>query len=171
MVALMAVLALSACARDTAPQLMNLRSATNGPDEFGIVPPKALELPSDMAALPPPTPGQANRTDPTPRADAIAALGGDVARTARGDTRLMTHVARFGVAPDIRETLAVEDLEYRRKNNGRVLERLFKVTVYYRAYAPQALDPQAELAHWRALGLPTPSAPPAGAAAELAKRK
>ena len=171
MVALMAVLALSACARDTAPQLMNLRSATNGPDEFGIVPPKALELPSDMAALPPPTPGQANRTDPTPRADAIAALGGDVDRTARGDTRLMTHVARFGVAPDIRETLAVEDLEYRRKNNGRVLERLFKVTVYYRAYAQQALDPQAELAHWRALGLPTPSAPPAGAAAELAKRK
>ena len=73
--------------------------------------------------------------------------------------------------PDIRETLAVEDLEYRRKNNGRVLERLFKVTVYYRAYAQQALDPQAELAHWRALGLPTPSAPPAGAAAELAKRK
>ena len=59
---------------DKTPQLMNVRSTTQGPDEFGILPPKALSLPKDMNALPEPTPGGENLTDPTPNADAIVAL-------------------------------------------------------------------------------------------------
>ena len=155
--------ALAACEGGRPPQLMNLRSETRGPDEFGILPTKPLELPQDYAALPPPTPGGPSRTDPTPQADAIAALGGNagvLARGGAGDGAIVAQATRFGVAPDIRAALADEDLEYRRRNNGRVLERLFNVTVYYKAYRPQSLDQQAELAKWRQRGVRTNSAPP-----------
>ena len=63
-------------------------------------------------------------------------------------------------ATEARDTLAAEDLDWRRDNNGRVLERLFNVNVYFRAYAPMSLDQHAELARWRRLGVATPSAPP-----------
>jgi hypothetical protein len=159
-----AVLVLSACSRsDKPPELMNIRSTTQGPDEFAILPPKPLEMPEDIAALPDPTPGGANLTDPTPNADAVAALGGTL-RPAGGvpasDGALYAHAARFGVTGGIRETLAVEDLEFRRRNDGRLLERLFNVNVYYRAYQDQSLDQQAELWRWRNAGARTPSAPP-----------
>lgn len=141
------------------PQLMNLRSG-DGPDEFGIVPPRALELPPDLSALPPPTPGGANRTDPDPRAEAIAALGGKPDGGLGGDAALMAHVSRYGRAADIRQTLAAEDYAYRDRNRGRLLERLFNKTVYYSVYAPMSLDQHAELQRWRARGIYTPSAPP-----------
>ncbi len=158
-----AVLLLGACDGKRAPNLMNLRSETRGPDEFGILPTKPLQMPEDLAALPEPVPGGASLTDPTPQADAIAALGGNAAATARapaGDSAILATATRFGVAPDIRTTLAAEDVEYRRKHNGRLLERLFAVTVYYRAYLPMSLDQEAELARWRAAGIRTVSAPP-----------
>lgn len=60
----------------------------------------------------------------------------------------------------IRGTLAAEDLEFRRKNDGRLLERVFNVNVYFDAYEPMSLDQHAELERWRAQGLLTPSAPP-----------
>lgn len=150
--------------RDKPPQLMNLRSTTNGPDEFSIVPPKPLEMPEDLAALPEPTLGGENRTDPRPKDDAVLALGG-TPRTASAavpasDGALLAYAARGGIAADIRPTLAVEDVEHRRKNNGRILERLFGTNVYYRAYRKQSLDQQLELERWRAAGAGTPSAPP-----------
>lgn len=160
---LAAVLLLAACDGKRPPNLMNLRSATRGPDEFGILPTKPLQMPDDLAALPEPVPGGANLTDPTPQADAIAALGGDAAVTARpaaGDGAILATATRFGVAADIRTTLAAEDVAYRRKHNGRLLERLFAITVYYRAYLPMSLDQEKELARWRAAGIRTVSAPP-----------
>ncbi len=163
-VALAAMLALAACGGDKAPNLMNVRSSTNGPDEFGILPSKALELPEDLAALPEPTLGGTNRTDPTPLDDAILALGGTpgaVGVIPAGDGALIRHGTRFGTQAGIRETLAAEDLEYRRKNDGRLLERLFNVNVYFKAYRKQSLDQQAELQRWRKAGARTPSAPPA----------
>ena len=158
-----AALLLAACA-DPTPELMQLRSSTNGPDEFAILPPKALELPADLTALPEPTPGGANRTDQNPMADAIIALGGapmaaDGARPV-GDAALVAYTGRSGLDTNIRATLAAEDLQYRRSNGGRLLERLFSTNVYFRAYAAQALDQQAELARWRQAGVRTPSAPP-----------
>jgi Protein of unknown function (DUF3035) len=158
-----AVLALAGCGGTGEPRLMNLRSSSQGPDEFGILPPKALDLPEDLAALPEPTPGGINRTDPTPLEDAVVALGGNPeagSRIPSGDGALYAQAARFGVEPNIRATLAAEDLEYRRVNDGRLLERLFDVNVYFRAYRSQSLDQHAELAFWRKRGLPTPSAPP-----------
>ena len=164
-IAIVAMLGLAACGdRTKPPTLMNLK-ATQGPDEFGILPPKPLEMPESLSALPEPTPGGANRTDPQPFDDASVALGGKPqARTGGGvpaaDGALYAHAARFGVQGDIRNQLASEDLQWRRDNNGRILERLFNVNVYYKAYSKQRLDQQAELQRWRKLGLRTPSAPP-----------
>lgn len=163
-VAVGALVALSACSRpESVPKLMNITSTTQGPDEFAILPPKPLEMPQDIAALPEPTPGGANRTDPTPNADAIVALGGSL-RPAGGvpasDGALYAHAARYGATGGIRDTLATEDLDFRRQNDGRLLERIFNVNVYYRAYADQSLDQQAELWRWRQAGARTPSAPP-----------
>lgn len=159
-----AILALAGCGGDRDPRLMNLRSNSQGPDEFGILPPKALDLPEDLQALPEPTPGGENRTDPRPLDDAVVALGG-TAGARNGipslDGALYAHAGRFGVSGDIRSVLAAEDLEFRRDNNGRVLERLFNVNVYFKAYRKQALDQQTELAYWRKRGIGTPSAPPA----------
>ncbi|MEN9410893.1 MAG: hypothetical protein RL216_2867 [Pseudomonadota bacterium] len=163
-IAVAMVLTLAACGnRDGVPSLMNIRSTTSGPDEFGIIPPKPLEMPEDLAALPDPTPGGANRTDRDPQAEAVAALGGTLGQRDGVNTAhsgLYAYAARYGVAAGIRETLATEDLDYRRTNDGRLLERLFNVNVYYKAYADQSLDQQAELWRWRRAGAKTPSAPP-----------
>lgn len=151
---------LAGCSRDRQPELMNLRSQTRSPDEFAVLPGKPLEMPEDIAALPEPTPGLPNRTDPTPEADAIAALGGRPGSGVRGDQGLVSHVTRYGVNPAIRQTLASEDLQWRRDNNGRILERLFNVNVYYKAYRRQSLDQHAELERWRAAGARNVGAPP-----------
>lgn len=155
-----AVLALAACGRGD-PQLMNFdRSAERGPDEFLVLPTRPLEMPPDLAELPPPTPGGTNRVDPQPEADAIAALGGNIERAQGASSGLLAYTTRFGVGEDIRGVLAAEDLEYRRNNDGRLLERLFNVNVYYDAYRPLALDRYVELERMRAAGIRTPAAPP-----------
>ena len=161
-IAVAAMVTLAACGGNGDPRLMNLRSG-QGPDEFAIVPPKALEMPESLSDLPEPTPGGYNRTDQNPEADAAVALGGKPSAAGgipAGDSALYAHAARFGVDGGIRATLASEDLEWRRDNNGRPLERLFNVNVYYRAYSKQRLDQQTELARWRKLGVRTSSAPP-----------
>lgn len=158
-----ALIALAGCAGDKDPTLMNVASSTSGPDEFAIIPPKALQMPEDLAALPEPTPGGSSRTDVTPHEDAIVALGGRVPTTVgvpASEGALVAAAARKGTASGIRQTLATEDLQYRRDNDGRLLERLFNVNVYFKAYRPYALDQQAELARWRDRGVATPSAPP-----------
>ncbi|MCX7888823.1 MAG: DUF3035 domain-containing protein [Rhodobacteraceae bacterium] len=162
--AIVAVLALSACERGD-PILMNVRSPTRAPDEFAILPTKPLQMPEDITALPEPTPGGTNLTDPTPEADAVAALGGNPDRlvlTGRPtrDGALVSYATRFGVTPRIREILAAEDLAFRSRNRGRPLERLFNVNVYFKAYRRMALDQYAELERWRRAGVRTVGAPP-----------
>ncbi|MBZ4020973.1 pyruvate/2-oxoglutarate dehydrogenase complex, dihydrolipoamide acyltransferase (E2) component [Rhodobacter sp. TJ_12] len=172
-IALVMALALAGCSRsDKTPELMHLRSSTAGPDEFGILPTKPLEMPEDLAQLPDPTPGGTNITDPTPEADAVAALGGNPERlkpngVPRGDGALLARAGRFGTGADIRDRLAEEDLQYRRDHDGRLLERLFNVTVYYKAYRPMSLDKAAELERWRKAGARTPAAPPSGLAQDV----
>lgn len=160
LVLMTATLGLTACSQGT-PTLMNLRNTESGPDEFAIVPTNELELPP-TTALPTPTLGGTNRADPNPEADAIAALGGNIERANRNAGGLLSHTNRFGVSPDIRGTLAAEDLAFRGDNGGRVLERLFGTNVYFRAYREQALDRYAELERLRRSGVQTPSAPPPG---------
>ena len=71
-----------------------------------------------------------------------------------------------GRSEAIRTELAEDDLEFRRRNNGRVLERVFNVNVYFRAYKRQSLDQYAELERFRRLGVRTPAAPPEAVAEE-----
>ena len=156
---LVAALAVAGCAQRGTPDLLIVRGGA-GPDEFSILPSKPLETPPSLAELPPPTPGGANRTDASPEADAIAALGGRPGTGAAVDGGLLSYAMRFGVEPGIRTTLAARDLEFRRANDGRLLERVFNVNLYYRAYESQSLDQYAELARFRRAGVPTPAAPP-----------
>jgi hypothetical protein len=162
----MAMLALSACSSTDQPMLMNAAAQLSGPDEFGIVPTRPLEQPSDLTALPTPTPGGDNLGDQNPRADAAAALGGSRAAATRSnsvpaaDGALVARANRFGTSAEIRAELAAADLEFRRVNDGRLLERLFSVNVYHRAYRASSLDQYAELERWRARGVQTSAAPP-----------
>lgn len=151
---------LAGCASNDVPNLMNLRSDSNGPDEFSILPVKPLAMPKDLAVLPPPTPNGTNLVDPNPMADAIVALGGKPRAGGTVDSGIAAYAARGGVTPGIREVLAAEDLAFRQRNNGRLLERLLNVTTYFKAYRAQSLDQDRELARWRAQGVATPSAPP-----------
>ena len=158
---LTALVVLAACSGD--PELMNIRTET--PDEFSVLPTKPLEAPEDYTSLPTPEPGGTNLVDPTPRADAVAALGGNPDRLVRGginpgEQTLIAYATRYGVPGDIRQVLAREDLEWRKDNNGRLLERWFNVNVYYSSYKPMSLDQHLELERLRRMGVWTPSAPP-----------
>ena len=162
-IALLAVLiAVTACSRDE-PKLLNItQPRAEGPDEFAVLPTKPLELPDNLAALPQPTPGASNLSDPTPEADAIAALGGNAEVLARrtNDGALLSYTNRFGVDPRIRPDLAEADLAFRRANDGRILERLANTNVYFRAYESMSLDQHAETERLRRAGIRTSSPPP-----------
>lgn len=160
MVVILALTVTLAACGGGSPDLMSVASSGEGPDEFGVLPNRPLERPDDLSALPPPTPGGANRGDLTPRSDAVAALGG---RPGAGPAAgaLVAHAARYGVSPQIRSTLATEDLAFRRANDARLLERLFNTNIYFRAYQPQSLDQYRELERFRRAGVRTPAAPPA----------
>jgi len=158
-----ALVALAGCGEREVPELMQLRSET--PDEFSIVPNRPLALPQDYASLPAPAPGAPNRADPAPLEDAVLALGGDPAAASAGglptaDLALIAAVAEEGVEPDIRETLAEEDLDYRRRNRGDWVGRQMGRTQYFKAYAPQSLDAYKEVEAFREQGVRTPAAPP-----------
>lgn len=162
----LATVMLAGCAsRDDEPRLMNIGSSSRSPDEFSILPTQPLQAPPNFSDLPQPTPGGRNLVDPDPRAEAVAALGGNVsaergAGVPAADSALVSHTARHGVQTDIRETLAAEDRQHRQRNRGRLLERVFGVNTYPRAYSDQALDRHGELERWRRAGARTPAAPP-----------
>ncbi|WP_375260671.1 DUF3035 domain-containing protein [Palleronia sp.] len=158
------VAALAGCGGAGEPDLIRPVNSGNGPDEFSIVPNKPLEQPQSLVELPPPTPGGSNRTDQTPQADAIAALGGNpgaLAGPVQGP-ELIRYAGRFGVESGIRTQLAAEDRAFRETQSGRLLERMFGTTTYYRAYRNQSLDQYQELQRLRQQGVRTPSAPPEG---------
>ncbi len=157
------VLALAACSENENPILMHAAAQERGPDEFSIVPTKPLEMPPSLSELPPPNPAGVNRVDPQPRADIARALGGSPAAAlapGAADGAIVNHASRFGRDAAIREQLAAEDLDFRRRNQGRLLERLFSVNVYHNAYQFMWLDKYAELERWRRAGVRTPTAPP-----------
>lgn len=155
--------------RDVRP-LNDLRNRTGEPEEFSIVPNKPLAPPPSFSELPPPTPGQGNRTDATPKADLVAALGGNPSQlqasgeagtVGAGDQALVAAVARNGADPEIRRTLAAEDEDYR-KRKGRFSWSIVPDNDYDRAYRRQKLDPWAWLRRYRNAGANTPAAPPGG---------
>lgn len=161
--ALIVAASLVGCSNDAG--LININRKQVGPDEFAILPTKPIVIPDNLSELPPPTPGSANRTDPTPHADAVVALGGNPARlnpTGRvtSDGALVRSAGRYGTDPNIRPELAAADEEFRSNNKGLFLERLFRLTRYYSVYDEQSLDQHRELRRYRDAGARTPGAPP-----------
>lgn len=142
---LMALAALVACGRKGE---MIPNEVKSGPDEFSIVPAKPLQEPESYTSLPVPTPGGTNRTDATPNADAIIALGGRVPPATGIDGGIVSYASRYGVDESIRADLYASD-ERRRTGRGK----------YERAYRGYALDARAEWERLRALGIIVPFAP------------
>ena len=165
---ILGAVALAGCSQsgDGPRPLHDLRSNSGSPEEFAIVPNKPLVIPESMQALPTPTPGGANRTDPTPKADAVAALGGNPAALVPGegvaasDAALVQQATRYGTDPAIRQKLATEDAALRQRK-GRFNWSLVPRDNYGNAYRRETLDPYAWLRRYRAAGARTPSAPPA----------
>ena len=160
----LAALALAACSAGSRP-LHDLRTNSEGPDEFSVVPVAPLTLPDNLNNLPQPTPGGVNLTDPNPTGDVIAALGGSQARAFAGgipnsDAALVASTGRFGVYPAIRAELAAVDEDVRRSARVTNFFNLLGTDRYFNTYRNQALDAYAELERFRALGIATPSAPP-----------
>lgn len=153
------ILALSACGGSDDPNLIRIRSTGSGPDEFSVVPQKPLVMPPSLSSLPAPAPGGVNRTEPNPRADAIAALGGNANAGRAGDTALLAATGRYGTETGIRGELATQDQDFRANNRGRLLNRVFSNTTYYQAYGDELLNPQSEAQRWQGQGLRTPTAP------------
>jgi hypothetical protein len=164
--ALGVALVLSGCG-DREPDLREVRSTGSGPEEFGIVPNKPLEMPANFAQLPQPDPSGENRTAQRPLDDAIAVLGGAPARAQpsagggvpAGDAALVQQASRFGRDAGIRTTLATEDRAFRERRS------LFSWQIvpsdrYMQAYRPQRLDPFDEVNRFRRAGVQTPAAPP-----------
>ena len=152
---------LSACSDDG---LRQLYPQGEGPDEFIIVPNKPLEQPTNLAALPDPTPGGANRTDAQPLADGAAALGGRLppidGTVPNADGAMVNHASRFGVDANIRPELAKADAEFRRRKARFTQIRIVRQDIYNRVYADEALDAQDVANAYRRAGVPTPTAPP-----------
>lgn len=160
-VALFALCALAACGGDRGVRVLS--NPGSGPDEFGVMPVGALEIPENLAALPAPTPGGSNLTDPNPNGEAIAALGGNQNAAFAGgiparDQALVAQAGRHGVDPSIRQTLATEDQRFRNLR-GR-LGLFSRRDRYFGIYAGQSLDAYSELTRFRNLGIAVPSAPP-----------
>ena len=166
--AMVAVLALCACTGPReAPQRRTLSIMNNGPDEFLVVPGKPLEQPKDFTALPTPTPGGTNLTDQNPLADAVAQLGGRPGAMAAqsvppADRALVQTAARNGQDAAIRQTLASEDEDLRRRMGRFQKLRIFIKNKYNEVYSGQTLDAEAAKQAFRRQGVPTPSVPPAG---------
>jgi hypothetical protein len=144
--------------------LHDLGSVGQGPDEFSVLPTRPLEIPQSLSALPAPTPGGSNLTDPNPIGDAMAALGGRQDSLTGGipasDAALVTRASRYGVDPAIRADLAAEDAAFRRRKAAGNAFNWFGRDRYFSAYASQSLDAYAELLRFRNLGVQVPSAPP-----------
>lgn len=155
----LAPLALGGCAEGGLAGGLRSAGVAGAPDEFMVLPTRPLEMPSNLAALPPPIPGAANRVDLRPEAEAVASLTGrpGPAGTARADAL----VARAGpIDPAIRAKLRAEDAVIRRSNPGKLLERLLSADRGALPYRAMTLDAGAEYRRLRARGLRVPAAPP-----------
>ncbi|MEM9850754.1 MAG: DUF3035 domain-containing protein [Pseudomonadota bacterium] len=168
MAGLIMAFGLSACGNQSGlGRLVNDRAAieNDGPDEFAILPTRPLQAPPNYTELPEPELGARNRVDPLPEHDTVAALGGqpdrlDSTRVGPGEGALIAATSRNGSGGNIREVLAEEDAEVRRRNGPRFFERLFGTDTYFRTYDNQTLEARKEAARLRARGVKTPSVSP-----------
>lgn len=146
--------------------LHDIRSNSDGPDEFMVVPVNPLTAPQDYDVLPAPTPGGSNLVDQNPEADAIVALGGRPSAldatggTPASDQALIASTSRYGVPSNTREALAQQDAEFRKRQARWSGFKLFPVDRYSQAYRRETIDPFPINDAFRQSGRETPTAPP-----------
>jgi hypothetical protein len=156
---LLAAVSLAGCGESGLAGALRSSGIGGTPDEFLVLPTKPLEMPTDLAALPRPTPGARNRVDPQPEVEAVTALTGRPA--AAGVASAPGLVAVAGpIDPQIRARLAAEDAVYRRENQGRLLERLANRSADASIYENMRIDANTEFLRLRAQGVRVPAAPP-----------
>jgi hypothetical protein len=156
---LLAVFALGGCADGGLAGGLRRAGVATTPDEFLVLPTRPLEVPQDLAALPPPTPGARNRVDYRPHEEAVAGLTGRPGPVGAASGAAL--VARAGpIDPAIRARLAAEDAVYRREHPGLLLERVFARDREALIYRGMALDAPAAYEGLRARGVRVPPAPP-----------
>jgi hypothetical protein len=154
----LAPLALSGCGGGGVAGGLRAAGVAGTPDEFMVLPTRPLEMPQDLSALPPPTPGVPNRVDLRPHQQAIAGLTGRPAPATANGAAL---VAAAGPRdPGIRAELAVDDATWRATHRGLLFERMFSKDKVALVYQPMVLDAPAEFERMRASGVRTPAAPP-----------
>lgn len=118
------------------------------PDEFSVVTKRPLEMPGSFVALPAPEPGKVSSRDPTPLADARAALAFEPVPASGGTGTLSATEAAIlssaGTAdPSIRATLASEQGTGAQEEY--LLDRVFPRLREAREGAdPNAIDAEAE---------------------------
>ncbi len=146
--------------------LHNLRTNSQGPDEFMVLPVKPLTAPRDYAVLPAPTPGGTNLVDQNPKADAVAALGGrpsalDATGVPSSDSALVATTSRYGVPSNTRAALAQADQEFLKRQGRLSGFKLFPVDRYSQIYKRESLEPFYVNERFRRSGFGTPTSPPA----------
>lgn len=156
---MLAPFALAGCGEGGLAGGLRRAGVTSKPDEFMVLPTRPLEMPENLSALPPPTPGLPNRVDYQPRTDAIVGLTGRPPPAGNADGTVL--VARAGPRdPAIRSELVVEDAEWRRTHHGLFFERLLSKDRDRVVYQEMILNAPEEWARMRASGVEVPAAPP-----------
>ena len=156
---LLAAAALGGCGDGGLAGGLRAAGIAGKPDEFMVLPTRPLEMPANLAALPPPTPGQPSRVDYQPIPEAIAGLSGRPGAPGNADGAAL--VAAAGPRdPSVRAELAVEDAEWRRTHHGRLFERLTARDKEALVYRPMVLDAPFEFERMRASGVGVPAATP-----------
>jgi len=159
--------ALSGCSEGGLAGTLRATGAVSSPDEFMVLPTKPLEIPQNLAALPPPQPGTANRVDRNPEVEAVAGLTGR--QPTAGGASAGPLLARAGPAdPTIRSRLAQEDAAYRSQNGGLLLERVFTNDPERLTYRGMILYAPGEFEQLRAAGMAVPPASPRVLSEEVA---
>ncbi len=156
-------IALAACGgKDKDVVLAKIKKKGDGPDEFSIIPGKALQEPEDYTLLPKPTPGNINLTDQTPKIDGIIALGGTPPQSgiAKTETSLVAHVGQFNAPTNIRQTIATEDKELRRRYGNVNIFKFGGAGNYNAAYRKHWLNGYSEQERLSQRNVQTPTAPP-----------
>ncbi|MBK0326214.1 DUF3035 domain-containing protein [Rhodobacteraceae bacterium F11138] len=146
--------------------LHDLRTNSQGPDEFMVLPVKPLTAPQDYDVLPAPTPGGKNLVDQNPKADAIAALGGkpsalESTGVPSSDGALVASAGRYGVPANTRAALAQSDADFRKRQGRMSGFKLFPVDRYSQIYKRESIEPFYINERFRRSGFGTPTAPPA----------
>jgi len=155
---LLAATAIAGCQGRGAAGVLRSAGVAGTPDEFMVLPTKPLEMPENLAALPPPVPGSPNRVDYRPHQDAVAGLTG---RPALATTNATALVARAGpVDPNVRAELASEDAAWRATHHGLFFERMFSRDKAVVVYQQMVLDAPAEIERLRRIGVEVPPPPP-----------